>query len=153
MVPGVTREDPLPFGELGDLAEALVPIAVDHAIVSHDDGPDAVRGALLRVQAIEKELTSTLREKLRHTPGGLWGMYSTVCVAMVNPEAGIKQLLGWTEPLVSLHVLQNETARLRAAGVKTGDVAATLAKAVAKQQNTTQDRMLQVVHRGKAATT
>lgn len=147
----MTTGEPLPFGDLGDLAEDLVPIALDHVVKSHDEGPEAIRGVLLRVQAIEKELTPELQAKLQDTPGGLWGAYSTVCAALANPDAGIKELLGWTEPLVSLHVLQNEQERLRAAGVRTGDVAAALAKAAARQQETTKDRMLRITH-GEAAT-
>lgn len=138
-----------PFGLLGDLTEALVPIAVDLAVKSHDDGPEKIRHTLIRVQDIESDLAPELREQLAYTPGGIWGVFATVCAAMVNPDAGMKELLGWTEPLVSLHVLQSETERLRLAGVRTRDAAVTLAKGAATQE-TVKDRMLRVNDNRKA---
>ena len=42
-------DEQLPFGELGDLIEDLVPIAADLVEIVREQGPDAVRGCLLRV--------------------------------------------------------------------------------------------------------
>ena len=61
----------------------------------------------------------------QHTPGGAWGVFAMVCAAMVDPDAGMKQLLGWTEPLMALAELpasQRPAARLhQLRSVMTGD--------------------------------
>lgn len=89
--------EPLPWGDVGDLAEELVPIAVDLMVAAGDEGQDAVRGALLRVLAIDPPAA------VANTPGGVWGAFSVVLagllVGSVDPDQPISRLLAWTEAL------------------------------------------------------
>lgn len=139
-----------PFGARGDLVEQLVPIAAELIQLMREEGPDAVRGALLRVPAVtEADLTGV--------PGGVWGVFSMVCAAFASEEITMRKALGWTDDLIQpglaaerQRMIEREQARLRAAGVRTDSAAATLAEPVVEAQESTRDRMLRVVHGGRA---
>lgn len=137
----------LPFGELGDLMESLVPIALSLVQALREEGPDAIRGHLLRVP------TDPI-PGLENLPGGAYSALALVGFAMVNQDATIRGLLGWTDDLIEpglaaerQRAIEAERDRLRAAGARsTSDV---LAEPVAEQQSTTRTRMLHVVHGGR----
>ena len=80
-----------PYGAVGDLAEELVLIATDLILAAREEGVDAIRGALLRVQAIEAP------PEVASSPGRVWGAFAVVLAAMVDPEVPIRRLLDWTD--------------------------------------------------------
>ena len=132
-------------GELGDLVDELVPIAAELVQAVRDEGPAAVRGILAGVPHRAGE----------EIPA--WDALAVVLAAMVNPDAGIRSLLGWAEemlpepPLPPLEPTptDRERTRLRTAGVGSRDATETLAGPVAALQQTTRDRMLHIVHGGR----
>lgn len=148
--------DELPFGKRGDLVEELVPIAADLIQTMREEGPNAVRGALLRVPTVTEA-------DLDATPGGVWGVFAMVCAAFAGEEITMRQALGWTEDLIegagAQRVIEDrvqasaarEHARLARAGVRTPTAADVLAPSVARAQESTSDRMLRVVRGGKAS--
>lgn len=83
---------------LGDLAEALVPVAARLVAVVHDEGPDAVTAALAAV------------------PAGRLDALCVVLAAMVDPDGRPSELLAWTRFTPAQHA---ERERLVAAGVRT----------------------------------
>lgn len=154
----MTGPEELPYGELGDLMESLVPIATNLVHAMRDEGPNAVLGALLQLRSVEAGLSPKVREKLQRLPNGLPDALTMVCAAMVNPDARMRALLGWTDELIDgagaerviaeriADSAARERARLTAAGVRDPAV---LAPPVGAAQLTTKDRMLHVVQGGR----
>jgi hypothetical protein len=153
-------EEELPFGELGDVMEKLVPIAAELVQAARDEGPSVVLGVMLQLRGMTLSPTVTAQlEQLN--PGPVGGAFALVLAAMVNPDARMRALLGWTEELIdgrgAERVIDDkirdsaarERARLAAAGVQTARAAATIADPVARAQVTTRDRMLRVVQGGR----
>lgn len=147
---------------LGDLiAEELVPILAELAVILREEGAEAVRGGLLRVQAVERGLSPELADLLAHTPGGVWGVALPLALAMVSPDAGMRSLLAWTETLTEPvkdraemtrdggwdPPAERERQRLIAAGVPADTAIVMASRAVIEQQDTVRDRMLRVVAR------
>lgn len=150
----------LPYGELGDLMEALVPIATNLVQVIREEGPTAVQGTLLRMRSLQEQMPADVADRLCGLEGGMWGALALVLAAMVDPDARMRAMLGWTEELIdgpgAERVVEEriresaarERARLSAAGVRTA--AETLAGPVGAAQQNTTTRMLHVIHGGKA---
>lgn len=153
--------NPITEGPLGDLMESLVPVAADLIVAERDEGPDAIRGVLLRVQAIAEELPPGVAAKLDGpggTPGGVWGAFAVVVGAMVNPETPLRSSLSWTESMRdgrrprrgSEHPAERERQRLVAAGVPPEQALLLAAREVEREQDTARSRMLRAVRRGRA---
>lgn len=157
----MTAEE-LPFGALGDLMESLVPIAAELVHASREDGPEVIRGVMLRLRSIEEDLPPEAAEQLRWFPHGVSSALNIVLAAMVSPHAGMRSLLGWTEQLVEPHQAnraastrdggwdppaERERQRLVAAGVPADTAIVMASRAVIEQQETIRDRMLRVVAR------
>lgn len=139
----LVTDDDKPFGEVGDLVEALVPIAADLVVAVRDHGPAAIRGVLLRVP-------DGIRERVINLPGGTMGVLAVVLAAMVDPEARMTGLLGWAEQMIPTAAAR-EVERLRVAGMRTEAAAVVLAGPVAERQTAGADRMLHIVHGERTA--
>lgn len=149
----MTEPEELPYGELGDLVEDLIPVATRLIEAVRDEGPEAIVGVL-------HAMPSDVRAKIDHIPGGVHGVLAIVLAGMVSPDATMRQLLGWTttlyEPVSRGRVggrrveppAERERQRLVAAGVPT-DTALVLAHREAVQPPTTRQRMLRVIHGGR----
>lgn len=146
-------DEELPFGELGDLVEQLVPIAADLVQVVREEGQDAIRGCLLRVP-------TEVRVQLDILPGGTMGVLAVVLAAMVSPDAGMRSLLGWTDTMTEgprrarrdsrrEPPAERERQRLVSAGVPADTAILHASRVVVEDQDSTRTRMLRVVHGGQ----
>lgn len=162
------------FGELGDLVEEqLLPIALRLAEALRGEGPDTVLDVL---RTIPTEVTA----RVDHLPHGIMDAFAIVCAGMIDPDARLGELVGWTEPLQDNRVraeqraaeldaarraheraalaeikaarqVAGELERLHRAGVRDIPAAEALAEQVKEQQQTIRGGMLRVIHGGRSA--
>lgn len=90
-----------PHGAVGDLMADLVDLAADLIAVCRDDGPEAIRGVLLRLCSVEEDLTPEVQARLSVYPGGVRDAFALTLAAMVNPDTPIRAALRWTEPMAN----------------------------------------------------
>jgi hypothetical protein len=107
--------DELPWGAVGDLVEELRDVATDLVVAIREEGPESIRKILARVPETPPEL--------RDLPGGATAVLAIVCAAMVNQEAPIASLLGWTE---AMYPDATEAERSRLHGINVSEPAATV---------------------------
>lgn len=148
-------DEELPFGELGDLMEALVPIAADLVQALREDGPDVIRGHLLRVPTDPVP-------GLEHLPGGAYSALALIGLAMASPDAGLRSMLGWTDNMIpGPHKArrdsrpeppaERERQRLVAAGVPADAAILQASRIVIERQDTDRGRRLRVVRDEESA--
>lgn len=146
-------------GAVGDLMADLVDLAARLVAASRDEGPEVICGVFAQLCSIEEDLSTEVVERLAHYPGGVRDAFALVLAAMVNPETPLKSALNWTEAMTDPRVAarrngqeppaERERQRLIASGVPADQALLLAACGLIEEQDTTRDRMVRVVNRGR----